>query len=238
MKHGPVLCYGTQLPSEALVVLIEQGILNPSPTPGAVAATIPDIKPMTGVQAQIWAALTSRLLNERQVALLEIYWRAWAKGEQALSVEEAAHRLAQGIEVDPAKAVDYVKGALRSFGRRLYQTRERPPVKLGKDLMGNGVADEIPLLALLSIATGPSGENRHRLTDNGAVAVAAALGLNAHGMSAGGLQTGDPALDDPHEVVTVAMTRGACALILRVQRAMGLSFDATLKALAAQAGAG
>jgi hypothetical protein len=34
------------------------------------------------------------------------------------------------------------------------------------------------------------------------------------------------------------MTRGAMALLLRVQHAMGLSFDDTIKALTAQAGAG
>lgn len=238
MDHSPILCYGTPLPPEALSVLIEHGVLKPSPTPSAVAATIPDIKPMTGIQAQIWAALTSGPLNERQVALLQIYWLAWAADEPALSVEEAARRLAQDVEVAPAKAVNYVKGALRSFGRRLVQTLEHPPLKYGKDSMGDGVADEIPLLALLSIATGPLGENCHRLTNDGAVAVAAALGLNSKGMAAGVLQTGDPALDDLNEVVTVAMTRGACALLLRVQGAMGLSFDATLKALAAQAGAG
>ncbi len=198
----------------------------------------PDIKPMTGIQAQIWAALTSRPLNERQIALLQIYWQAWAAGEPAISIEEAGRRLAQEVEVEQGKADDYVKGALRSFGRRLFQTLERPPLKFGKDLMGNGVADEIPLLALLSILTGPSGENCHRLTDDGAVAVAAALGLNANGIAAGGIQTGDPALDDLNEVVTVAMTRGAYASLLRVQRSMGLSFDATLMALAALAGAG
>lgn len=238
MTDSPILCYGIPLPPQALALLIEQGALKLPAPPEVATPAIPNIKPMTKIQAQIWAALTSRPLNERQIALLEIYWRARAAGEPALSVEEAARRLSQAVDVDPAKAVDFVKGALRSFGRRLFQTLERPPLKVGKDRMGDGVADEIPILALLSIETGPMGESRHRMTDDGTAATAAALGINANGMAAEGLQTGDPALDDPDEVVTVAMTRGALALLLRVQRAMGLSFDSTLKALAAQAGAG
>ena len=109
---------------------------------------------------------------------------------------------------------------------------------MGHDVHGDGVADEIPLLALVSIETGPYGESRHRLTDDGAAAVAAALGLNDQGTAAGSVLTGDPALDDLDAVVTMGMTRLAAALLLRVQKSMGLSMDATIKALTAQAGAG
>ena len=207
----------------------------PAPLPAAPSL---DLHPLSPVQAQIWAALTNRPLNPRQVALLEIYWRARRAGEPALAVDEAARRLAAVFGVAHKLAVDYVKGALRSFGRRLLQTLARPPVKMGHDIAGHGVADEIPMLALLSIEVGPAGESRHRLTGDGAAAVAVALGMNADGMAAGGVQTGDPALDDPDAVVTMAMSRGAAALLLRVQRSLGLSMDATLKALAAQAGTG
>jgi hypothetical protein len=110
---------------------------------------------MTADQAPIWKALTGRPLNDRQVAVLEIYWHAKEAGEAALPVEEVARRLASAVEVDPGKAVDFVKGALRSFGRRLFQTLNKVPLKIGKDSLGDGVADEIPLLELLAISTGP-----------------------------------------------------------------------------------
>lgn len=88
------------------------------------------------------------------------------------------------------------------------------------------------------IETGPSGENRHKLTDDGFIAVGAALGITAQGYAASGIQTGDPEIDDPTAIVRPAMTRLSHALLLRVQASMGLSFDDTIKALAGLAGAG
>ncbi|MGH6905738.1 MAG: hypothetical protein ACREIR_23715 [Geminicoccaceae bacterium] len=208
----------------------------PAPPPG------PDdfgFTPLTPVQGQIYAALTRQPpLNPRQRELLAIYWRARRDNEPALSVEEAGRRLATALGLEPARAAAYVRGALRSFGRRLLQTLDRLPLRIGRDRYGDGVADEIPLLALLAIETGPTGEVCHRLTADGAAAVAAALGLTAAGQPAGGLQTGDPALDNPDAVVAVGMTRLAAALLLRVQKTLGLSLDATVKWLTAQAGAG
>jgi hypothetical protein len=234
-----ILCWGRPISlEEAAALLVPDSVVKKPLAPPLAEHSSAEVTPLTPIQSQIWAALTARPLNERQIALLEIYWRARAAGEPALAVEEAARRLTAIVGVDSTRAVDFVKGALRSFGRRLLQTLERPPVQIGKDRMGGGVADEIPLLALLAIQAGPSGENRHILTADGAVAVAAALGINSNGMAAGGLMTGDPALDDMDEIVMAAMSRGALALVQRVQRAKGLSFDETLRALASLAGAG
>lgn len=242
MPHSPSIFIGTPLPAAAAELLVAHGFLPPvPPTPRAgpeEGAPTAELRALSAVQGQIWAALTGRPLNDRQVALLEIYWRACLADEPALSVEEAARRLARAFGIEHKLAADYVKGALRSFGRRLSRTLERLPVKMGHDIPGEGVVDEIPLLALMSIETGPYGESRHRLTDDGVPAVAAALGLNAHGIAAAAVPTGDPALDDPDVVVMMGMTRLAAALLLRVQKSMGLSMDATIKALTAQAGAG
>ena len=236
-----VVGYFTPLSPEAAAALVKGGFVPPQPPPPAGTAPPPKpppLQPLSDLQAQIWAALTDRPLNTRQTALLEIYWRARKAGEPALPVEEAAQQLASAVDLEPDRAVDYVKGSLRSFGRRLLKALKRPPVRIGYNRMGEGVGDEIPLLALLSIETGLMGEARHRLTDDGFVAVTAALGMTAHGMAAGGILTGDPALDDPDAVVTPAMTRMSYALILRVQESLGLSIDETIKALTAKAGAG
>ncbi len=236
----PTLILGSPLPREALICLQQNGFLPaqspPAPPPSPDGSTT--LTPLTRVQGQICAALTCQPLNDNQTELLAIYWRAFRDHEPALPVEEAARRLAAALGLDPARAANYVRGALRSFGRRLSHTLEPLPRRIGRDRLGDGVADEIPLLALLTIETGPTGEARHRLTHDAAAAVAAALGLTAAGQAAGGLQTGDPALDDPNSVVAVPMTRLAAALLLRVQKTLGLSLDATVKYLTAQAGAG
>ena len=70
-------------------------------------------------KALIWNALSNRVMNHRQIALLEIHWRARRDGEGPLSVEEAGRRLMEDVGEGEAPAVDFVKGALRSFGRRL-----------------------------------------------------------------------------------------------------------------------
>lgn len=232
---GPIV----QLPQQAIDLLIKNGHLPPPAPPAATTAPAnAAAQPVSAAVSQIWHALTDRPLNDRQALVLEILWRAKRDGEPALSIEEVARRLAAAGTVDPARAVDFVKGAYRSFGRRLFQTLAPTPVKIDVNAKGEGVADEIPLLALMSIETGPSGENRHRLTDDGFIAVDAALGMTAKGHAAGGIQTGDPELDDPNAIVRPAMSRLSHALLLRVQASMGLTFDATIKALAGLAGAG
>jgi len=191
---------------------------------------------LTKVQGEIVVALTkSPPLNERQVAVLEIYCNAYSHGEPALSIEMVGTRLEDKVAIDPARAAAYVKGALRSFGKRLFAALSKLPVQIGKDAMGGGVADEIPLLALLSIEKGPTGETRHKLTADGAAAVAAALALNAKGEAASSPPAGT---DDPNEIVTLAMTRLAAALIMRVAKSKGIGVDEAVKLMTALAGAG
>ncbi|WP_201281728.1 hypothetical protein [Methylosinus sp. Ce-a6] len=242
MPSDPALVYGIPLPPDALALLAAQGLLPaapppPPPPPLPIApppAAPPALPKLTAPQTRIWRALTLRPLNVRQTELLAIYWRAWRAGEPALAVEEAARRLAGRIDVGE-RAVDFVKGALRSFGRRLYSTLDKAPVRVGTNRHGEGVADEVPLLALVDILTGPSGEARHRLTDDGAAAVAAALGLGAAGAPSGGLAAPD---DDPEEAVLVGMERNSAALLFRVQQAWKCDLDETVRRLAAMAGAG
>jgi len=239
---GPSIFIGKALPPAAVELLVEHGFLPSDPSPARLKATPStsgheaNLHPLTAVQGQIWAALTARALNHRQVAMLEIYWRARLAGEPALSVNEAGRRLAEALSVPHGEACNFAKGALRSFGRRLAQTLQRPPANLGND--NPGAANEIPLLALLAIETGPHGESRHRLTYDGMTAVAAALGLTAHGAAATGVSTADSAIDDLDEVVLLGMSRLSAAVLLRAQRSMCLSLDATIKAMAARAGAG
>jgi hypothetical protein len=210
----------------------------PNPEPPAPQAPYPSLQSLSLEAQPIWAALTGRPLNDRQIGVLEIYLQARATGEPPLSVHEVGRHLAEALGLDPTRASDFVRGVLRSFGRRLLQTLKRPPVRIGQDGLGNGVANEVPLLALLGVSSGSSGEVRHRLTDNGAAAVAAALAMTSAGKAAGGIQTGDPDLDDPNEIVTIGMTRLSAALVFRVQRSFGCSIDETIQRLTAKAGAG
>ena len=194
---------------------------------------------LTKVQGEIVVALTrTPPLNERQVAILEIYWTAYTQGEPPLPIETVATRLAAKapvIAIDPTRAADYVKGALRSFGKRLFGALTRVPVQIGRDRMGDGVADEIPLLAMFSIEKGLSGEARHRLTPDGAAAVAAALALNAKGEAAS-----SPAAegDDPDEIVTFPIRRSTAALVMRVANSKEIGLDEALRVMTALAGAG
>ena len=119
IPHFPSVFIGTPLPPAAAKLLAENGFLPPySPSPPAAPAAAPvvGLKPLTPVQGQIWQALTGRQLNERQVALLEIYWRARQAGEPPLSVDEAGRRLATTFGIEHKLACDFVKGSLRSFG--------------------------------------------------------------------------------------------------------------------------
>lgn len=192
--------------------------------------------PLTKLQGEIVRALTRKPpLNERQISVLEIYWQAHHQGEAALSIETVAARLAQKIELDPSKTADFVKGSLRSFGKRLSAVLSKVPVQAGRDAMGNGVADEIPLLAMISIVKGPGGEARHILTSEGSIAVAAALAMNGKGEAA---STPSVDAEDPDEIVTLPMTRKAAALTIRVAKANDMTIDEAIKSMTARAGAG
>lgn len=236
------LVYGSTLPPEALDCLQQNGFLTAPPQgpdqspPGSALAGLPLL---TVRQGGIWAALTSQPLNQAQTEVLAIYARARKAGEGALPVETIAARLSEATGIDPAKAGAHVRGAIRSFGRRLTAVLRRVPGHHGHNRNGEDVFDQVPSLALFDVVVGPSGEKRHRLSDDGIVAVIAALGLTEAGHAAGGLHnTGDPKLDDMDAVVMLGMSRLAAALILRVQQSYETSLDDTLKTLAAHAGAG
>lgn len=234
----PTLAFVYPLPPDKVAAaLAAVGLASFAPLQAAVP--VPPACPaltLTKAQGEIASALTRKPpLNERQVAILEIYWQAHRQGEPALPIEIVAARLVQKIEVDPAKAVDYVKGSLRSFGKRLFGALSKVPLQLGRDAMGEGVADEIPLLAMISIQKGAGGEARHKLTSDGAIAVAAALAMNSKGEAAS-----SPAsdTDDPDEMVTLAVPRSAAALVMRVAATKGIDIGEAMKLGAALAGAG
>jgi hypothetical protein len=229
------------LPTGEIELFTERDCLPSNPPPASaaekIAGTTESLQPLTAVQSRIWAALTRRPLNERQLAVLEIYFRARLAREAPLSVEEAGRRAAEALGLPRKRARDYLRGSLRSFGRRLAKTRKVSPPRTDQDNSSNAAAGSVPLLAMMSIETGPRGESRHRLTYDGMVAVATALGFNGRGIGATSASKGDPALDDLDVVVTIAMSRASAALLLRIQNALRLSLDATICALAAQAGA-
>lgn len=206
----------------------------PSTSVSLVEPAVNACPSLTKVQGEMVTALTKKPpLNVRQVAILEIYVQAAKAGEPALAVDAMAARLVGKVAVDPARAADYVKGALRSFGKRLFAELSKVPVQFGKDAMGDGVADEIPLLAMFDITKGNMGEARHKLTPDGVVAVTAALALNSKGEAASSTAAGNP-----DEIVTLAMTRGTAAQVMRVASTKGLGIDSALRLMTALAGAG
>jgi hypothetical protein len=188
------------------------------------------------VQGEIVSALTKKpVLNPRQLKTLEIYWKAATSGEPALAVDAVGTRLAADGEVDLNQATDFARGSLRSFGRRLRATLTKVPVQFGKDSMGDGFADEIPLLAMFDISKGSTGEVRHRLTSDGIVAVKAALGLSSRGKAA--VSTVDEDYD-PAEVVALGMSQGAASQIMRVAESKGMGIDEAIKLMTAMMGVG
>ena len=192
--------------------------------------------PLTKMQGEIVSALTKKpVLNLRQVSCLEIYWKAAMNEEPALAVDAVGTRLATQGVVNPRQATDFVRGSLRSFGRRLRSTLIKVPIQVGKDIVRDGVADEIPLLALFDISKGLTGEVRHRLTQNGIVAVQAALAMNGKGKAAASVMDEDY---DPDEVVALAMTQGAAALIMRVAQTKGVGVDEAVRLMTMMMGAG
>jgi hypothetical protein len=196
---------------------------------------LPDVtgfSALTKVQGEICAALTQKPLNSDQTEILAIYWRAKKNGEEPISVWTVASRMdAVGTRADVSKE-NLVRGALRSFGRRLAGGLDRMREEL--DHLGPAV-QEIPLLAMMVIYKFPGGNQAHQLTDDGFAAVTAALGMTEDGTPAGGISKEG---DDPDEIVMVGMTRMSAALLMRVQQGLGLGLDATVKTLTAQAGAG
>ncbi|TGQ83739.1 hypothetical protein EN850_03065 [Mesorhizobium sp. M8A.F.Ca.ET.207.01.1.1] len=115
------------------------------------------------------------------------------------------------MELEKAEA--HVRGAIRSFGRRLTAALDKIPGRFGHDRHGYDVFDEVLSLALFDVVVGPSSEKRHKLTDEGLVAVTVALRLTEDGQAADELQSGDPNFDDPDEVLMVSTSRLAAALL-------------------------
>lgn len=206
MTHHPVLCYGAPLSQQALDRLKAEGLLPelpPAPPAPALAMTL------TPAQERIWRALTDRPLNVRQRELLGIYWEA--REDEGLGVDEASRRLGERLGIDPVDAIDFVKGALRSFGKRLFKTHDM-------------AARDVPLTTMLSIED-VDGASRHRLTANGVAAVGSALGLAREGDGSG-------------SPVLLAMSPLSAALVLRVQADLRCSLDKAIQAMAAKMGAG
>ena len=231
-SHHPVTPDQVEAALKALGLTCPGQAPDTSASPGEPAASAGPA--LSKVQGEMVTALTKKPpLNERQVAILEVYWQAAKAGEPPLAVDAVATRLVGKVTVDPARAAHYVKGALRSFGKRLFAELSKVPVRFGKDAMGDGVADEIPLLAMFDITKGSMGEARHKLTPDGVVAVTAALALNSRGEAASSTAAGDP-----DEIVTLAMTRGTAAQVMRVASTRGLGIDGALRLMTALAGSG
>ena len=224
--HGLVPSLSTPLPAAAVRLLEEAGFLDPPRVPETVIPRPQGLRQLVGVPAEIHRALTQQPLNERQAEILRIYWNARREGEEALPIEEVARRLSESGLVSRDKAVDFVKGALRSFGRRLFATLSRSPIKTGRDRDGEGVGNEVPLMAMIEIIPVPRGAARHRMTADGAFAVAVALGLDRDGSDPEAAAAGDG-------TVLLAMSPRSAALILQAQRTLGGSIDDAIEAMAA-----
>ncbi len=237
MNVQPTLVYGVALPPEAITILISKGLLPaldlPLPKSPVPAVTKTIIAPslshqaLTPLQKQIHDALTYRPLNDNQLQLISIYLAASQAKEGALSINTAAARLATAIGTGHGKAEELVKGALRSFGKRLFKKLKKVPVKHGKDKFGEGVADEIPLLAFVSIGKASDGGACHRLTSDGILVAEVLLSMSKLGL---------PTITAAETTVTVEIKSSTDDLIKQAQAALGLSLDDTLRHLAAQAG--
>jgi len=238
----PVFGFFTPLPGAAAILAAAGFQLPEQPAPVPEAKNQPEvetpaIQPLPQIQQRIVVALTRQPpLNERQVATLEVYWDAYHETNAALPISEIAARLVKRGIVDPARAEDFVKGALRSFGKRLNGfANESVALLLGVDRFGDGVADSVPLVVLLDIRKGKNGEACHRLTKDGAAAVSVALGLPKPNANAA---KGEPSMEDLDETVSLGMSRRAALMILRVAKTRGISVDEAIIQMTAAAGAG
>lgn len=232
----PIFGFFIQVPG-AEDILASHGITVPqAPNPGtamaAPAPALPTIERLTRTQQRIVQAMTRPpALNVRQVGVLEVYWCAYHETRAALPISEIAVRLTRLGVVDATRAQDFVKGSLRSFGKRLNGFTDEPVSWVTK---GDG-ADPVPLVVLLETVKGANGEACHRLTKDGAVAVAAALGLPRPGVAT---DEGGGEEENPDEIVVLAMSRRAASMILRVAKARGISADDAIFQMTAAAGAG
>lgn len=233
-QHDAVLAALGGSSSPAVVVQEETAATN-SANPATTPADL-DVSTLTPVQQQIATALLGRPMNDRQVGVLEIHLQNYRAAGAHLTIDAVAQQLVgQGLIKDQHRAADYVNGALRSFGKRLQGTLTKTPGRYGRDRFGDGVKDEVPLLAMFSIIKDGNGQARHRLTDDGAAAVAVALGSTQSGVAASSPMT---EVDDPSEIVSLGMSRLSAALIERVAKTWGVNRDEAVRQLTALAGAG
>lgn len=198
-----------------------------------------DVKKLTKRQQVIVQALTYLPLNVTQIGVLEAHLRNFKSGGGHLSINKIAEYLVERYDVETMmSAVNEVKGALRSFGKRIktfMPIQSEIPNVLGKDKFGEGVADPVPLLAMFSIFKDGNGVTRHRLTEDAATAAALALGSSAAGTACSVvLQEGD----NPNEVVGVAMSLKSAAVLHQHAKNQGLSLDEAILHLGSLAGVG
>jgi len=219
----------------------QDSLESPAPSTTAAAegfASTESLQSLTPVQQRIWAALTRRPLSNRQATVLEIYFQAHLAHEAPLSIDEVGSRLAKALGLPRKRASAFVIGSLSSFGRRLANNKKGSAKNSDHEAGSHADSGESPSRALLSSERGSRCKIRHRLTYDGLIAVAIALGINGRGIAATSASRGDPVLDDPNAVVMVGMTRASASLLLRIQKSVGQSMDATVRALAERARAG
>ena len=216
---------------EAVSALVAHGLIpgEKAPAeakPAAEPKSVPTLQSLTPLQKEIHKALTYRQLNQNQVALLWIYLEASYSKKGALSIEIAAASLAKKTGYSWAEAEKNVEGCLRAFGKRLNKTLKKIPLKIGKDKHGDGVADELPLLALVKIEKGANG-TRHQLTADGEVVTELLLSTSDLGL---------PDATPIEPMVNAEIKASTAELLLKAQTELGLSFDETLLHLAGLAG--
>lgn len=194
---------------------------------------------LTTKQQVIVKALTYRPLNVTQIGVLEAHLRNIKSGSGHLSINKVAEYLVERYDLDTMmSAVNEVKGALRSFGKRLkafMPTQSDIPHRRGKDKFGDGVADPVPLLAMFSIFKDGNGDTRHRFTEDAAIAVALALGSSASGTACSVVWQES---DDPNEVVGVPMKLWSAAVLYHAAANQGLSVDEVILQWGSLAGVG
>ena len=185
----------------------------------------PELQPLV-------SALQDGVLAPNQEILLRNHYYNKLGGGAPLSVAQLGHSLiSEGMATTHEEAEKLVSGAYRALGRRLNKFLPNPPMRVGRDRSGDGVADPVPLMAMFEICRDLNGKARHLLTANGATAVGLALGLESDL---------DSSMDDtyPTPPVALAMDSLTAALVLRVARTWECSVDDALRRMTSAAGAG
>lgn len=227
--------------SQVLASLQAAAPTNSSQASAPLKVSLADLTLLTARQQEIADALLAPKMNDSQVRVLQVHLQNYRAAGPHVPAETVADRLLEDSLAESSNrelVINKVKGALRSFGKRLNRTLTgHIPCRIGVDRKGEGVADEIPLLAMFSLHKDNFGRMCHRLTEDGAVAVAQVLGSNLAGVAASNPmpQAGN---EDQEEIVGLAMTRLSAALIERVAQSLGMTRDEAIRHMTAQCGAG